>query len=265
MDEREIERLRSLGMTEDGIRQEAQRRAREQLGKTRPTVSGGDRKQGMNERVCSDCGGPLTHGEALRMEGLCKACLEKRWADQGTLPPVPLESAVARETAKLIGDATKAFRDTTKGDPEQAWRQFASEVGGRFSKGGSRSVRESLLGAESRRVMASVKRWTMTLDTCTESLGPAGTTTSTRMRASYVKNDQLQLQIGRREKKKGPLANLLGLWGWLGVPLLLPFLPFIIWARISEARSGMRDIEVGYPDFEREFWVRGNDESKVRA
>ena len=58
----------------------------------------------------------------------------------------------------------------------------------------------------------------------------------TRMRAPYVNKDGFRFRIYRR--------------GWL-----------------SELGKylGMQDIEVGHPEFDRDFIIKGNDESKVRA
>ena len=82
------------------------------------------------------------------------------------------------------------------------------------------------------KVQAHVQHWTVTLDTCTE-----GEDTYTRLRAPYVNKDGFRFTIYRKVMLVSGLAKLLG----------------------------MQDVEVGYPDFDRDFIIKGNDEAKVRA
>ncbi|MEA2075306.1 MAG: DUF3137 domain-containing protein [Euryarchaeota archaeon] len=113
---------------------------------------------------------------------------------------------------------------------EEVWCKLANEIDAEFVKGGF---------LRSDKVVAKVKEWTITLDTETTSSGGSeggGATTSTRMKAPYVSKDGFQFTVYRK-----------GVFSKLG------------------ERLGKRDIEVGYPEFDRDFVVRGNDEYKVRA
>jgi len=85
---------------------------------------------------------------------------------------------------------------------------------------------------ESDKVQARVKEWTITLDTYRVSSG--STTPLYRMRAPYVNKDGFRFTIYRK-----------GIFSELG------------------KRLGMQDIEVGDPDFDRDYVVQGNDEAKV--
>ena len=84
------------------------------------------------------------------------------------------------------------------------------------------------------KVQSHVGPWTITLDTYTESSGESSTT-YTRMRAPYVNPEGFRFTIYR----KGPFS---------GLGKLL----------------GMQDIEVGDPEFDEAFIIKGNDESMVR-
>jgi len=109
---------------------------------------------------------------------------------------------------------------------EEVWRQLCSEIGAEFVEGGF---------WRGTKVQARVKEWTVTLDTYTVSTGKSHVT-YTRMRAPYVNKDGFRFTIYRK-----------GLFSELG------------------KRLGMQDIEVGDPEFDRDFIIKGNDESKVLA
>ena len=109
---------------------------------------------------------------------------------------------------------------------EEIWRQLCSEIGAEFVEGGF---------WRGTKVQARVKEWTVTLDTYTVSTGKSHVT-YTRMRAPYVNKDGFRFTIYRK-----------GLFSELG------------------KRLGMQDIEVGDPEFDRDFIIKGNDESKVLA
>lgn len=111
---------------------------------------------------------------------------------------------------------------------KDAWSQFAGEIGGESWYEGFSLWRKP-------RVVARVKQWTITFDTHTASSGYSSTT-YTRIRVPYVNRDGFRFKI-----HKSTLFSGLG------------------------RRLGMQDIEVGYPDFDRDFVIQGNDESKVRA
>lgn len=108
----------------------------------------------------------------------------------------------------------------------EVWRQFSQEIGAEFVDGGF---------WKGKKVVARVEDWTITLDTYTQSSGKHSTT-YTRMRAPFANKDGLRFTIYRK-----------GLLSGLGKML------------------GMQDIEVGYPEFDRDFIIKGNDESKVKA
>jgi hypothetical protein len=104
------------------------------------------------------------------------------------------------------------------------WRQFSQEIGAEFIKGGL------LKGSK---VQAHVGPWTITLD-----LGfsqDENETRTTRIRAPYVNADGFRFSIYRQSV----LSNL---------------------GKIL----GMQDIEVGDPQFDEAFVIKGNNESKVR-
>ena len=109
---------------------------------------------------------------------------------------------------------------------DEVWRQLCDEIGGEYIGGG-------LFGDS--KVRVQVKEWVITLDTYTVSTGESHST-YTRMRAPYVNKDGFRFAIYRK-----------GLFSELG------------------KFFGTQDIEVGYAEFDRDFIIKGNDESKVRA
>jgi hypothetical protein len=108
---------------------------------------------------------------------------------------------------------------------DEVWQQLAGEISADFVDGGF---------WRGSKVQATVKEWTVTLDTYTVSTGKS-TITFTRMRAPYVNKDGFRFKVYR----KGFFSDLGKLFG-------------------------MQDIEVGYPAFDDEFIFQGNDESKLR-
>jgi hypothetical protein len=105
------------------------------------------------------------------------------------------------------------------------WRQLSREIGAEFVDGGFwKGVK----------VQAHPGPWTVTLDTFTESSGESSVT-YTRVRAPYVNPDGFRFTIHRK-----------GFFSGLGRLL------------------GVQDIEVGDPEFDEAFVVKGNDETKVR-
>ena len=109
---------------------------------------------------------------------------------------------------------------------EEVWRQLCSEIGAEFVAGGF---------WRGNKVQARVKEWTVTLDTYTVSTGKSHIT-YTRIRAPYVNMDGFRFTIYRR-----------GFFSELG------------------KRLGMQDIEIGDPEFDRDYVIKGNDEAKVLA
>jgi hypothetical protein len=109
---------------------------------------------------------------------------------------------------------------------EEIWQQLCSEIGADFVQGGF---------WRGDKVQARVKEWVITLDTYTVSNGKTSTT-YTRMRAPYVNRDGFRFTIYRK-----------GLFSELGKLL------------------GMQDIEIGDPEFDRDFIIKGDNEAQVLA
>lgn len=108
---------------------------------------------------------------------------------------------------------------------QEIWQQLAHELNARYTDGG--------LWHKSF-VDASVGEWTVRLDTYTVSTGKS-TITYTRMRAPYFNKDGFRFKVYRK-----------GLFSGIGKFL------------------GMQDIEIGHPQFDEDFILQGNDETKVR-
>lgn len=108
---------------------------------------------------------------------------------------------------------------------DEVWRQLATELDARMIDGG---------WWKSPKVEVRVGQWIVTLDTYTVSTGKT-TIVFTRMRAPYVNADGFRFTVYRR----GFFSDL-GKW------------------------LGMQDIEVGDEQFDRDFIVKGNDESRIR-
>lgn len=108
---------------------------------------------------------------------------------------------------------------------DEVWKQLSDEIRADFVEGGF---------WRGSKVQARVKEWTITLDTFAVSNGKT-TIVFTRMRAPFVNADGLRLKIYRS-----------GLFSNLGKTL------------------GMQDIEVGFPDFDGQFIVKGNNPQQIR-
>jgi hypothetical protein len=109
---------------------------------------------------------------------------------------------------------------------DEVWRQLSQEIGAEFVESGF---------WKGNKVQAHVGPWTITLDTHTESSGESHVT-YTRMRAPYVNSEGFRFTIYRK-----------GFFSDLGKLL------------------GLQDIEVGDPEFDETFIIKGDDESKVRS
>lgn len=109
---------------------------------------------------------------------------------------------------------------------EEIWRQLCSEIGAQYVEGGL---------WKGDKVQAHHGEWTVTLDTYTVSNGKT-IILYTRIRAPYVNKDGFRFTIHRK-----------GIFSSLGKFL------------------GMQDVEVGYPDFDEAFVIKGNDETNLRA
>ena len=108
---------------------------------------------------------------------------------------------------------------------DEIWRQFADAIGGSFSEGGFWN---------GGRVDGTHGQWTVTLDTYTVSTGRSSVT-YTRIRAPYVNPEGFRFTIYRRNIFSG-----IGKW------------------------FGMQDVTVGYPGFDDDFIIKGNDEARLR-
>ncbi|TWH58367.1 hypothetical protein DesLBE_2682 [Desulfitobacterium sp. LBE] len=106
----------------------------------------------------------------------------------------------------------------------EVWEALCQEIGADFIDGGF---------FKGTKVVAEIKEWVITLDTYTVSTGKTSTT-YTRMRAPYLNKDGFKFRIYR----KGIFSNI----GKL---------------------LGLQDIEVGYPEFDDQFIIKGNDRDKL--
>jgi hypothetical protein len=108
---------------------------------------------------------------------------------------------------------------------DELWKQLSQEIGADYVAG-------SLW--QGSKVQAHVGPWIITLDSYTVSSGHSQVT-YTRMRAPYVNGGGFRFSIYRK-----------GIFSELGKLM------------------GMQDIEVGNPEFDEAFIIKGNDEFKVR-
>jgi hypothetical protein len=106
----------------------------------------------------------------------------------------------------------------------EIWQQLSDRIGARFVDGGF---------WRGDRVEARVKEWTVTLDIYTVSTGHTHVN-YTRMRAPFVNADGFRFLVYRA-----------GLFSELG------------------KRFGMQDIEIGRPEFDRDFVLKANDEAHL--
>jgi hypothetical protein len=106
------------------------------------------------------------------------------------------------------------------------WQQLADQLGATYVAGGF---------AKGDKVQARVDEWTVTLDTFVVATGHSAVP-YTRMRAPYVNADGFRFTIYRK-----------GVFTALGKLL------------------GMEDVEVGFPEFDEAFVIKGTDEPKLRA
>jgi hypothetical protein len=108
---------------------------------------------------------------------------------------------------------------------DEVWKQLCQEIGAKLVEGG---------GWKGNKVQAVVGPWTVTLDTYTVSTGKSSVT-YTRMRAPYINSEAFRFTIYRK-----------GVFSGLGKML------------------GMQDIEVGDPEFDEAFIIKGNNEPRVQ-
>jgi len=108
---------------------------------------------------------------------------------------------------------------------EEIWRPFAEEIDAEFIDNGV---------WKSKKIIYKHENWTIILDTYSESSGKSSTT-YTRMRAPYRNKDGFNFKIYNS-----------GFFSDIG------------------KKFGMQDIEIGYPDFDEKFIIKGNDEDKLK-
>lgn len=108
---------------------------------------------------------------------------------------------------------------------DEIWSRLAIDIGGSYEKGG-------FFGTDVLRYRSG--QWEITLDTYTLHTGKSSVT-YTRMRAPFVNKDGLYFKIYRE-----------GLFSAIGKIF------------------GMQDIEIGTPDFDRSFVVKGNNAEKIK-
>ncbi len=108
---------------------------------------------------------------------------------------------------------------------KEIWENLASQIGANYQSDFWRGDK----------VSAKIGEWTVVLDTHTVSTGKS-TITYTRIRAPYVNHNGFKFTIYRK-----------GLFSGLG------------------KLFGMRDIEIGYDEFDDSFIIKSNDEHKVRS
>src|SRR5262245_15124918 len=119
-----------------------------------------------------------------------------------------------------------ALRSIFGPSKKEIWKQLADKLGAKFVEGGF---------ARPDKVQVSVKEWVITLDTYVVSTGKT-VIVFTRMRAPYANPDSFRFTV-YREGFFTPVAKLLG----------------------------VRDVEVGFPEFDEAFVIQGNDDSKLRS
>lgn len=108
---------------------------------------------------------------------------------------------------------------------KEVWQKLSNELGFEFVNGGI---------WRGNKVVAKVQEWTITLDTYTVSTGKSAVV-YTRMRAPYLNKDEFRFKIYRKNIFSG-MGKLLG----------------------------MQDIEVGFPEIDETFIVKGNNPDKVQ-
>jgi len=108
---------------------------------------------------------------------------------------------------------------------DEIWRLLSAEIGGNFVEGGF---------AHGAQVRATHGEWTVTLDSYVVSTGHAAAV-YTRIRAPFVNPGGFRFTIYRRGLFSD-IAKLLG----------------------------MQDLEIGDPDFDRDFIIKSNDAARVR-
>src|SRR5436305_1854891 len=136
-------------------------------------------------------------------------------------------------------------------DKDEVWKELCSEIGADFIKGG--------FWKDQSKVRAHVMNWTITLDTYTVSTGNSSVT-YTRMRAPYVNKDGFRFTIYR----KSLLSDLWKLFGMQDIEVGGPKFNYLEPLFGVTSYIDKEDIDCGYPNFDRDFIIKGNNEKKVR-
>jgi hypothetical protein len=108
---------------------------------------------------------------------------------------------------------------------DEVWQKLSHEVGGDFNDGGF---------WKGSKLLVKHGEWTITLDTYTVSTGKSSTT-YTRIRAPYINRDNFRFTIYRKSIFSG-IGKMLG----------------------------MQDVEIGDPQFDEDFIIKGNNEHQLR-
>src|SRR5687767_501722 len=108
---------------------------------------------------------------------------------------------------------------------KEIWRKLSEEVGGKLVEGS---------WSKADKVQVEHDDWTLTLDTYVVHAGKT-IIVFTRMRAPFVNPEGFRFTVYRK-----------GIFSGIG------------------KMFGMQDIEVGYPEFDEAFIIKGTDESRVR-
>ncbi len=111
-------------------------------------------------------------------------------------------------------------------DKEEMWRKLCAEIGADYVSGGV---------WKGDKVQAQHGEWTITLQTFAVCYGRAPVE-FTCLRALYHNPDGFQFTVYRQH-----IFSDIAKW------------------------LGMQDVEVGYPEFDRDFVIKGTDEAKLRA
>ncbi|MCC6510043.1 MAG: DUF3137 domain-containing protein [Pirellulaceae bacterium] len=111
-------------------------------------------------------------------------------------------------------------------DIREIWQKLCQEIGGDFVEGGA---------WQGDKVEVRHGQWTIVLDMFHVHTGKVPIP-FTRFRAAYVNPDQFRFRVTRR----GVLNSLGKLFG-------------------------AQDVQIGYADFDRDFIIKGNSESKLKA
>lgn len=117
-----------------------------------------------------------------------------------------------------------ALRNLFGPSQQEVWGQLAQEIDAELDHGFWKGTA----------VRARVGEWTVTLDTYTVSTGQSSVT-YTRMRAPYFNPDGFRFALS----------------------------PEGFFASIGKF-FGMQDIEIGYPEFDESYIIKGNDQEKLR-